>query len=80
MDPIELGRMFQMFDRNGDGKITKQEFSYSLENLGIFIADDDLSQMIEKIDVNGDNYVNINEFGALYQTIMDDRDEEEDIK
>ncbi|TYH43980.1 hypothetical protein ES332_D11G162800v1 [Gossypium tomentosum] len=36
--------------------------------------------MIEKIDVNGDNYVDIDEFGALYQTIMDDRDEEDDIK
>ncbi|MBA0560476.1 hypothetical protein Golob_017370 [Gossypium lobatum] len=36
--------------------------------------------MIEKVDVNGDNYVDIDEFGALYQMIMDDRDEEEDIK
>ncbi|MBA0686374.1 hypothetical protein Goari_013981 [Gossypium aridum] len=36
--------------------------------------------MIEKIDANGDNYVDIDEFRALYQTIMDDRDEEEDIK
>ncbi|KAB2003821.1 hypothetical protein ES319_D11G156900v1 [Gossypium barbadense] len=63
MDPTELHRMF---DRHGDGNITKQKFSYS--------------QMIEKIDVNGDNYVDIDEFGALYQTIMDDRDEEEDIK
>ncbi|TYI55721.1 hypothetical protein E1A91_D11G160500v1 [Gossypium mustelinum] len=63
MDPTELHRMF---DRHGDGNITKQKFSYS--------------QMIEKIDVNGDNYVDIDEFGALYQTIMDDRNEEEDIK
>ncbi|MBA0861205.1 hypothetical protein Goshw_025607, partial [Gossypium schwendimanii] len=36
--------------------------------------------MIEKINVNGDNYVDIDEFGALYQTIMDDRVEEDDIK
>ncbi|MBA0715420.1 hypothetical protein Golax_014317, partial [Gossypium laxum] len=36
--------------------------------------------MIEKIDVNGDNYVDIDEFRVLYQTRMDDRDEEEDIK
>ncbi|XP_042513723.1 calmodulin-like protein 3 [Macadamia integrifolia] len=80
MDPAELKRVFQMFDRNGDGRITKKELSDSLQNLGIFIPDDDLVQMIEKIDVNGDGCVDIDEFGALYQTIMDERDEEEDMR
>ncbi|XP_043722179.1 calmodulin-like protein 3 [Telopea speciosissima] len=80
MDPGELKRVFQMFDRNGDGRITKKELSDSLQNLGIFIPDDDLVQMIEKIDVNGDGCVDIDEFGGLYQTIMDERDEEEDMR
>ncbi|KAK5839651.1 hypothetical protein PVK06_008473 [Gossypium arboreum] len=35
--------------------------------------------MIEKIDVNGDNYVDIEEFRELYQSFMNDKDEEEDI-
>ncbi|XVF32051.1 hypothetical protein REPUB_Repub17cG0048500 [Reevesia pubescens] len=69
-----------MFDRNGDGKITKKELNDSLENLGIFIPDKELSQMIEKIDVNGDGYVDIDEFGGLYQMIMNERDEDEDMK
>ncbi|KAF2284602.1 hypothetical protein GH714_027489 [Hevea brasiliensis] len=47
---------FPMFDRNGDGKITRKE-SDSLQNLGIFITDKDLVQMIEKIDANGDGFV-----------------------
>ncbi|CAL5353373.1 hypothetical protein ACSBR2_032358 [Camellia fascicularis] len=80
MDPGELRRVFQMFDQNGDGKITKKELSDSLENLGIFIGDKELVQMIEKIDVNGDGYVDIDEFGALYQTIIEERDEEEDMR
>ena len=80
MDPGELRRVFQMFDRNEDGKITKKELSDSLENLGIFIPDKELVQMIEKIDVNKDGYVDMEEFGALYQTIMDERDEEEDMR
>ena len=50
MDQTELSRIFQMFDRNGDGKITKQELNDSLENLGIYIPDKDLVQMIEKMD------------------------------
>ncbi|KAL9264463.1 Calmodulin-like protein [Drosera capensis] len=80
MDPAELKRVFQMFDRNGDERITKKELSDSLRNLGIHISDKDLSQMIDKIDVNGDGFVDIDEFGALYKTIMDERDEEEDMR
>lgn len=80
MDPAELRRVFQMFDRNGDGRITKKELSDSLQNLGIHIPDKDLAQMMEKIDVNGDGYVDIDEFGGLYRTIMDERDEEEDMR
>lgn len=80
MDPGELRRVFQMFDRNGDGRITKKELSDSLANLGIYIPDKDLVQMIDKIDLNGDGYVDIDEFGGLYRTIMDERDEEEDMR
>ncbi|ESW22424.1 hypothetical protein PHAVU_005G152900 [Phaseolus vulgaris] len=80
MDPHELKRVFQMFDRNGDGRITKKELNDSLENLGIFIPDKELTLMIERIDVNGDGCVDIDEFGELYQHIMDDRDEDEDMR
>ncbi|KAK9747814.1 hypothetical protein RND81_02G015700 [Saponaria officinalis] len=80
MDPAELKRVFQMFDRNGDGKITKKELNDSLQKLGIFIPDKELTQMIEKIDENRDGFVDIDEFGSLYQTIMDEKDEEEDVR
>ncbi|CAI9107280.1 OLC1v1006599C1 [Oldenlandia corymbosa var. corymbosa] len=80
MDPSELRRVFQMFDRNGDGKITKKELHDSLQNLGIYIPEKELVQMIDKIDANRDGYVDIDEFGTLYQTIMDERDEEEDMR
>uniref|UniRef100_A0A5B6ZJT6 Putative calmodulin-like protein 3 n=1 Tax=Davidia involucrata TaxID=16924 RepID=A0A5B6ZJT6_DAVIN len=80
MDSNELRRIFQMFDRNGDGRITQKELNDSLENMGIFIQDTDLTQMIEKIDVNGDGCVDIDEFGDLYKSIMDERDEEEDVR
>ncbi|KFK30924.1 hypothetical protein AALP_AA6G043700 [Arabis alpina] len=83
MDPTELKRVFQMFDKDGDGRITKKELSESLKNLGIIIPENELSQMIEKIDVNGDGCVDIEEFGELYKTIMvEDEDEigEEDMK
>ncbi|KAL2508096.1 Calmodulin-like protein 3 [Forsythia ovata] len=80
MDPAELRRVFQMFDRNGDGRITRKELSDSLEKLGIHIPEKELIQMVEKIDVNGDGFVDMEEFGTLYQTIMEEKDEEEDMR
>ncbi|PSS24072.1 Calmodulin-like protein [Actinidia chinensis var. chinensis] len=80
MSSDELRRVFQMFDKNGDGRITKKELNDSLENMGIFIPDSELTQMIKKIDVNGDGCVDINEFEALYQTIMAEKDEGEDMR
>lgn len=79
MDDVEFKKVFQMFDKNGDGRISKDELNDSLKKLGIFIPDDELTQMIEKIDVNGDNYVDIEEFRELYQSLMNDKDEEEDM-
>ncbi|XP_075523706.1 calmodulin-like protein 3 [Primulina tabacum] len=80
MEASELKRVFQMFDRNGDGRITKEELNESLENMGILIPDKELSLMIEKIDVNLDGCVDIDEFGNLYQNIVDERHEEEDMR
>ncbi|XP_023745766.1 calmodulin-like protein 3 [Lactuca sativa] len=79
MDSDQLHRIFQMFDKNGDSRITKQELNESLENMGIFIPDSDLVKMIENIDENNDGCVDIDEFGALYKSIMDDRENEEDV-
>lgn len=80
MGSAELKRLFQLFDRNGDGKITKREFNDSLENLGIFIPDKELIEMIRKIDEDGDDCLDIDEFAQMYNSIMDEQDEDEDMK
>nr|GMD13997.1 calmodulin-like protein 3 [Ipomoea batatas] len=83
MDPAELHRVFIMFDRNGDGKITRKELSDSLEKLNIHVPEKELIQMIEKIDVNGDGHVDMEEFGALYEALLDERGvggDEEDMR
>ncbi|KAJ4756463.1 EF hand calcium-binding family protein [Rhynchospora pubera] len=80
VDPAELKRVFQLFDQNSDGRISKKELSDSLDKLGIYIPEDELIAMIEKIDVNRDGCVDIEEFGALYETIMDEKNAEDDIR
>ncbi|XP_065868912.1 calmodulin-like protein 7 [Euphorbia lathyris] len=74
MDSTELKHVFQMFDKNGDGRITKTELNDSLENMGIFIPDKELTQMIGNIDVDGDGCVDIDEFRDLYNSIMNEKD------
>ncbi|KAG0520559.1 hypothetical protein BDA96_08G084800 [Sorghum bicolor] len=90
MDSSELRKVFQMFDKNGDGQITKKELGESLKNLGIFIADEELDATMDKIDVNGDGCVDVEEFGRLYRSIVEDgpvadadgdkHDEDEDMR
>ncbi|XP_074589565.1 calmodulin-like protein 3 [Curcuma longa] len=78
MDPSEVKRVFQMFDRDGDGSITKEELQESLKKLGIQTTDEELAAMIEKIDVNGDGRVDVEEFGALCRSVMMDERGDED--
>jgi len=77
---MDLRRVFEMFDRNGDGRISAKELRDSLVNLGIEIPEKELAEMIARIDVNGDGCVDMSEFGELYETIMEERDEEEDMR
>ncbi|KAK9672249.1 hypothetical protein RND81_12G086800 [Saponaria officinalis] len=83
MDVAEIRRVFEMFDQNGDGRITTGELTTSLHNMGIYIPDNDLAQMINHIDLNGDGCVDGLEFESLYKLIMEkdnDHDEEDDIR
>ncbi|XP_042027618.1 calmodulin-like protein 3 [Salvia splendens] len=58
----------------------RQGINASLEKMGIFIPRDELAEVIARVDVNGDANVSIDEFSTLYQTIMDERNEDEDMK
>lgn len=86
-DPAELARVFELFDRNGDGRITREELEDSLGKLGIPVLGNELAAMIARIDANGDGSVDVEEFGELYRAIMagdkdgkDGGEEDEDMR
>ncbi|KAF8703553.1 hypothetical protein HU200_032367 [Digitaria exilis] len=66
----ELARVFELFDKDGDGRITREELEDSLGKLGMSVAGDELASMIARIDANGDGCVDVEEFGELYRSIM----------
>ncbi|XP_072075400.1 calmodulin-like protein 3 isoform X2 [Arachis hypogaea] len=76
----DFGRIFQMFDHDDDGKISKEELLESVTKLGLGVMKHDLIQMIARLDANGDGYVDFDEFERLYKNVMGDDDDEEDMK
>uniref|UniRef100_A0ACD5URZ8 Uncharacterized protein n=1 Tax=Avena sativa TaxID=4498 RepID=A0ACD5URZ8_AVESA len=90
-DGAELARVFELFDRNGDGRITREELEDSLGKLGMAVPGDELAAMIARIDADGDGCVDAEEFVELYRAITSSsgaetpaaaaaEDEEEDMR
>ncbi|KAL6899370.1 hypothetical protein ACP4OV_006028 [Aristida adscensionis] len=67
----ELRRVFELFDRDGDGRITREELAESLERvLGAPVPGEELAATIARIDADGDGCVDLDEFGDLYDAVM----------
>ncbi|XP_006647478.1 probable calcium-binding protein CML17 [Oryza brachyantha] len=69
-DQAELRRVFELFDRDGDGRITREELTESLERLGMPVAGEELAATIARVDANGDGCVDLGEFAELYASVM----------
>ncbi|CAJ1944618.1 unnamed protein product [Sphenostylis stenocarpa] len=71
----ELGRVFSTFDKNGDGFVTKQELKESLRNIGIFMTDNEVDDIVVKYDSNGDGLIDFEEFCLLTSECMGENKE-----
>ncbi|XP_069937001.1 uncharacterized protein [Cherax quadricarinatus] len=48
----ELREAFRLFDKDGDGTITKQELGQFMRNLGQFATEEELRVMLDEIDID----------------------------
>jgi len=73
----ELRRVFSIFDKNGDGLISKREMKESFDTLRLCVGEEELASTIQTVDVNGDGYVDFEEFVSLYESMSGKRGGEE---
>ncbi|KAI4497742.1 hypothetical protein M0802_007282 [Mischocyttarus mexicanus] len=80
----EFKEAFNLFDKDGDGNITKEELGRVMRSLGQFARAEELNTMLQEIDIDGDGTVSFEEFVEIVSNIGDensgtsaDQDQEE---
>ncbi|KAK3578506.1 hypothetical protein CHS0354_007758 [Potamilus streckersoni] len=53
---------FKSFDRDGNGLISREELKQALISLGDQPTDQQVADMMDEVDLNGDGYINYEEF------------------
>lgn len=50
---IEFREAFRLFDKDGDGTITKEELGRFMRSLGQYARTEEIQQMLSEVDVDG---------------------------
>jgi calcium-binding protein CML len=85
VDEAEIKHVFDYFDENHDGLISKDDLGHFLGRLGMKTSEEEITSMLCSVDANGDGSADFNEFASLYKMIANDEfpkdgEEDEDLK
>ncbi|KAK4878432.1 hypothetical protein RN001_010938 [Aquatica leii] len=83
----EFREAFRLFDKDGDGSITKEELGRVMRSFGQFARSEELEQMLSEVDVDGDGNVSFEEFveiawsaGAGRDHVISTEEEEKELR
>ncbi|XP_037974504.2 neo-calmodulin [Plutella xylostella] len=66
----EFREAFRLFDKDGDGTITKEELGRVMRSLGQFARVEELHDMLQEVDSDGDGNVSFEEFVSILSKSM----------
>ena len=73
LDESEIKRLkeaFAFFDKNDDGEISTEEIGGVMKSLGLPISDDELKDIMDDLDENGDGHMDFEEFVVMMDRRM----------
>ncbi|VEL36621.1 unnamed protein product [Protopolystoma xenopodis] len=76
----EFKEAFSLFDKDGDGAITIKELGTVMRSLGQNPTDDELRDMINEVDADGNGTIDFPEFLTMMARKMKDTDIDEEIR
>ena len=56
---------FRVFDKDGNGYLSIAELKHIMTNMGEFLTDEEVEEMIREANVDGDFFINYEEFVKL---------------
>ncbi|KAJ4964762.1 hypothetical protein NE237_016611 [Protea cynaroides] len=67
---MDIRNAFQMFDLDGNGKISAEEVREMLGRLGEYCSHNDCLRMVRGVDANGDGFIDMDEFTNMMTRSM----------
>ena len=62
-DSEMIREAFRVFDKDGNGVITAQEFRYFMVHMGMQFSEEEVDEMINEVDIDGDGEI---DYEVLY--------------
>ncbi len=64
--------VFRVFDKDGNGYITAQEFKHFMTTMGEKFSEEEVDEIIKEVDKDGDEQIDYEEFVQMIAPIVSD--------
>lgn len=68
---------FKVFDKDGNGYITAQEFKHFMTTMGEKFSEEEVDEIIKEVDKDGDEQIDYEEFVNSFASIVHENNKED---